>query len=168
VTTQAEMERMAGDRFIAWYNLSHGTNFAFAMRPGDAPDLEYRDGRNTLRVEVTEAFYDDLSDPRFKWQHLRGDSNAPRAWAAVEPDGALAVRIQARLQQKAVKAYGPGCILLIHVDPTASNPEDVERILRDINIPAKHGFEGVYVAGFFGFSGRNEAPGYRCWGLYEA
>ena len=168
MTTQAEMERIAGDRFVDWYNQSHGTRFVFATRPGDAPDLEYRDGQRALLVEVTEAFYDDGDDPKFKWQNLRGDRAAPRAWAAVEPDDALAVRIRARLQQKATKAYGPGCVLLVHIDPTASNPEDIERILHEIDVPPKHTFEGIYVAGFFGFSGRHEAPGYRCWGLYEA
>ena len=166
--TKEQFERLAGDRFVTWYNDEHGCNYLYAGRPNPAPDLEYRDGERVLRVEVTEASYDDGADAIFKWKHLRGDADAPRVWAGVEPDEALAVRIGRQLTKKAAITYGSDCALVVHIDPTMSNPGDIQRILADVPVPAKHSFQGIYVAGFFGFSSDTAPPGYKCWRLYEA
>lgn len=61
---------------IERYNADHGTSFRFHGRAGQAPDLEYRDGSRSLRVEVTAAFYDE-NHARFKWLAARKHPDAP-------------------------------------------------------------------------------------------
>jgi hypothetical protein len=118
-------------------------------------------------TSVTEAFY-DTADAKFKWKNLRGKADAPRGWAGVEPDDALAVQIGVQVGKKAANAYGPNCVLVLDVDPTVTSPADLERALAKVPLPAKHSFRGIYVGGFFGFSSGSESPGYRCWKLFEA
>ena len=164
---QEQNERLVGEHFIGWYNQVHGTKYRYAGRPDSAPDLLYRDGRATLTLEITEAFY-DTADAKFKWKNRRGEPDAPRAWAGVEPDGALGIQIGLQIAKKAANAYGSGCVLVVDIDPTVSNPADLERALPKVPLPLKHSFRGVYVGGFFGFSSGNESSGYRCWKLFEA
>jgi hypothetical protein len=161
-----ERERWVGDHFIAWYNQRCSTDYRYDRRGGEAPDLVYRDGATSLNIEVTEAYYDS-ADAVFKTKTLRGRPDAPRAWAAVEPDGALIINVGARLDDKALKSYGRNCILVVNVDATVTSAAQLERLLAEVSFPTKHSFRGIYVGGFFGWSSDGD-PGYRCWPLFEA
>jgi len=65
-SAQEQHQRQVGDQLIEWYNKRHSTSLQFDGRPGDAPDSYYSDGNARLRVEVTNAFYDDGDDATFK------------------------------------------------------------------------------------------------------
>ena len=67
---QEQYERWAGDEVIAWYNSRHRTSFTFHGRCGSAPDLEYRNGSEVLRIEVVTAYY-DTEDAKFRWLNAR-------------------------------------------------------------------------------------------------
>ena len=161
-----DRERWAGDQFIAWYNQSRKTAFQYLRRGDDSPDLLYRDGSVTLGVEVTEAYY-DAADRLFKNKTLRGCADAPRTWAAVEPDGALIVDIGARAERKALHDLGSGCVLLINVDATVTGATELDRLSNQVTLPERHCFQAIYLGGFFGWSS-DGPPGYRVWKLFEA
>ena len=163
---QEDRELWAGDQFIAWYNHSRKTAFQFVARGKEAPDLLYRDGSDIVGVEVTEAYY-DTADAVFKTKTLRGLSDGPRAWAAVEPDGALITDVGARVARKSLHDCGARCVLLVHVDATVTSAAELDRLLAQVSLPENHSFQGVYVGGFFGWSS-DGPPGYRCWKLFEA
>src|SRR5689334_19786800 len=131
---QKKYERAVGDQFIAWFNCERGTAYEFVDRAGVAPDLTYRDRDAVLRLELTEAFY-DAHDARMKWQQLRQHPNAPRFWAGVEPDEALARDIAARVSKKSINDYGANCLLVVTVDPTVTSIADLDRVLPTVKIP---------------------------------
>ena len=164
---QERRERSAGDRFIAWYNHRRGTQFMFSERGSPAPDLIYRSGNLKLGVEVTEAFY-DRSDALFKMKSLRGEPDAPRAWATVVPDPRLATHIGYQIHKKSLHAHRSACVLLVDIDPTVTNPDELEALLPTISLPPRHTFEGIYVGGVFGFSAMNPEQAYKCWPIFEA
>jgi len=74
-SAQEKHKRRVGDILIEWYKQQHGTLFQFAGRPGDAPDLSYRENRK-LGVEVVSAYYDDREDAKSQWLNARGRPDA--------------------------------------------------------------------------------------------
>jgi hypothetical protein len=164
---QAQRERSIGERFIIWYNDRRHASYRYVRRGDPAPDLIFQDGATSLGVEVTEAFY-DTADAKFKWKALRNEPDAPRTWAGVEPDEALASQVATQIAKKAPVAYGSSCVLVVDVDPTVTNPIDLERLLPTVSLPVKHSFQGIYVGGVFWASSANTLPGYKCWAIFEA
>ena len=98
---QEQHERWVGDQVIERYNTDYCTSFQFYRRPGEAPDLEYRDGSRLLGVEVATAYY-DIEDAKFNWLEARKRPDAPREWCGENFDENLAENING---MRVVAAY---------------------------------------------------------------
>ncbi len=158
-------ERSIGDKFIAAYNSRHGTNFAYKGQPMVAPDLTYEDGTAELNVEVGTAYFDD-ADAAFQWKAARGAPNAPRAWSGIDIENGIVENINAIIARKCQGTdYGPRCVLLVHVRPKLTTIADMRELLRDIKLPSRIPFDGVYVSGDFP-DGSYSPGGYSCWRIH--
>jgi hypothetical protein len=157
---QIDHERAVGDRFIGWYNENRKKNFAYYGRPEEVPDLIYRDGTNELFIELGDAYY-DRANALGRWERARGKTDAPKSWSGVNFDRALIANINAIIQDKSGKDYGPNCILVVNVDPELTTGDEMEAMLPEIVIPTSH-FVEIYLTGHFGYS-TPESGGYRCW-----
>lgn len=144
---QEQHERWVGQQVIEWYNSQHGTSFVFHQRCGVAPDLEYRDGSKLLRVEVVTAYY-DTEDAKFRWLTAR-KRNAPTEWFGVDFEKNLVRDINSELVKKCRKSYGPYCSLAVCVLPDLTSADDMECLLKDINVPPNNPFDGIYLCGQF-------------------
>ncbi|MEE9160085.1 MAG: hypothetical protein V3U60_17080 [Gammaproteobacteria bacterium] len=160
---QAQFERTVGDAFIEWYNNSIGVSFEFSARPENAPDLHYEDGANQLVLEITGAYYDSL-DATLRWQNLRKVANAPTGWGGKDMDESLLDDISTRIRKKCRNRYGADCILVIYVHPAMTLKEEVDELLRRIEIPHDSPFAGIYLTGHFPHS-TTSWGGYMCWKL---
>ena len=147
-SAQEKHERRVGDILIEWYNQQHGTLLQFSGRPGDAPDLTYREKRK-LGVEVVSAHYDDREDAKFQWLNARGRPDAPKEWEGKNFEQYLADDISAKIADKCGKSYGLNCLLAVYVYASLSFADDMETIVNSVRIPATHGFDGIYLCAEF-------------------
>lgn len=165
---QDEFERWVGNQVIDRYNTDHRTSFRFHGRAGEAPDLEYRDGRRSLRVEVTEAFYDDKNDDakhaKFIWLGARKHPDAPYKLSGENCDDKLVKNINSRLADKCSKSYGANCVLAVFVLAHLTRVWEMEVRLKDIRVPATNRFDAIYLCGEFA-SGSESPGGLRIWKL---
>jgi hypothetical protein len=145
---QEEFERWVGDQVIERYNADHGTSFRFHGRAGQAPDLEYRDGSRSLRVEVTAAFYDE-NHARFKWLAAGKHPDAPHKFFGRNCDEKLVENINAALIAKCAKSYGANCVLAVCVLPELTRVWEMEARLEDLRVPAANRFDVIYLCGEF-------------------
>ncbi len=150
---QNGVERWVGNQVIERYNTDHRTSFQFHGRAGEAPDLEYRDGSRSLRVEVTTAYYDDKNDKdkhaKFLWLAARKHPDAPQKLSGKDCDEKLVKNINARLADKCSKSYGPNCVLAVFVFPQLTRVWEMEARLEDISVPATNRFDAIYLFGEF-------------------
>jgi hypothetical protein len=146
---QEQHERWVGDRVVEWYNSRHGTTFTFNERCGVAPDLEYRDGSQMLRIEVVTAYYDKKNDAKFRWLHARKQPDAPHKWFGVNFEKSLVENINSAIDAKCTKSYGPNCLLAVCVLPSLTFADEMESLLDGITIPTANPFDGIYVCGEF-------------------
>jgi hypothetical protein len=146
---QERHERWVGDQLIQSYNSTHGTNFRFSGRAGVAPDLEYRDGSRSLRVEVVTAYYDDAEDAKFKWLAARKRPDAPTRWRGADFEQRLVENINSALSAKCGKSYGPNCVLAVCVLPDLTFAEQMESLLEGVRVPATNPFDSIYLCGEF-------------------
>jgi hypothetical protein len=146
---QEQFERWVGDQVIERYNTDHGTSFQFYGRAGEAPDLEYRDGSRSLKVEVSTAYYDDKEDAKFKWLTARKRPDAPSKWSGKNFEQYLVEDINARLVDKCAKSYGPNCVLVVCVLPSLTFAEEMELPLKDVRVPDTNPFDAIYLCGEF-------------------
>lgn len=160
---QEKFERTVGDAFVTWYNESTGQCYTYVRRPIEAPDLEYSDGSNLLRIEITSAYYDKF-EAQFWWQHLRKLPDAPGGWGGKDMDEALIEDVSRRIEDKSRKAYGEHCSLVIYVHPAMTTKEEVDELLYLVSIPSEHPFDAIYLTGHFPISTRSWG-GYQCWKL---
>ena len=145
---QEQFERWVGDQVIQRYNTDHGTDFQFYGRAGEAPDLEYRGGSRSLKVEVATAYY-DAEDAKFKWLAARKRPDAPDKWSGVDFDKKLVENINSELVDKCAKSYGPDCVLAVCVLPDLTYAEELESLLKDVRVPAANPFHVIYLCGEF-------------------
>jgi hypothetical protein len=145
---QEQHERWVGDQVIQWHNSTHGTNFQFYGRAGVAPDLEYREGKRSLRVEVVTAYY-DREDAKFKWLGARKRPDAPATWSGGEFDAKLVEHINSLLAAKCRKSYGPNCVLGVCVLPSLTRAWEMESRLKDVCVPAANPFDAIYLCSEF-------------------
>lgn len=104
---QKRHEYQVGDQPIEWYYEQHGASFCFDGRPGEAPDLKYRDEEHCLclTVEVVSAYDDERDDAKFKWLRARGRPDAPKEWEGKNFDH-LVRDITAKIAAKCANTYG--------------------------------------------------------------
>jgi hypothetical protein len=145
---QEKHEHWVGDLVIERYNADHGTSFQFYGRAGVAPDLEYREGNRSLRIEVVTGYY-DREDAKFKWLGARKRPDAPAKWSGEDFDKRLVEDINARLVAKCRKSYGPNCVLAVCVLPMLTRAWEMESRLEDIRVPATNPFDAIYLCGEF-------------------
>jgi hypothetical protein len=160
---QENFERTVGEAFVSWYNESTGRSFFYARRPDEVPDLEYSDGTDILRLEITTAYYDEV-DARFWWQNLRKHPDAPTGWGGKDMDEALIEDVSRRINEKSKKTYGDHCTLIVYVHPAMTLKEEVDELLQTVSLPAQYEFEAIYLTGHFPMSTRSWG-GYQCWKL---
>jgi hypothetical protein len=146
---QEQFECWVGDQVIKRYNTDHGMSFQFHQRAGEAPDLEYRDGSRSLKVEVSTAYYDDKEHAKFVWLAARKQPEAPHKWSGVDFDKKLVENINERLDAKCRKYYGPNCVLAVYVFPILSRVWEMELCLKDIRVPATNSFDAIFLCGDF-------------------
>ena len=146
---QEQHERWVGDQVIERYNVDHGTSFRFYGRPGVAPDLEYREGSRSLRVEVVTAYYDAEDDAKFKWLAARKRPDASNRWSGVDFEKSLVENINTALHAKCAKSYGPNCVLAVCVLPDLTFADEMECLLDGVSIPCGNQFERIYLFGEF-------------------
>jgi hypothetical protein len=146
---QEQFERWVGDQVIERYNTDHGTSFQFHGRAGEAPDLEYRDGSRSLRIEVSSAYYDDKEYPKFMWLAARKRPDAPDKWSGVDFEKKLVENINSVLDAKCAKSYGPNCALAVCVLPSLTFADEMESLLKDVRVPATNPFHAIYLCGEF-------------------
>jgi hypothetical protein len=146
---QKQHERWVGDLVIEWYNSRHATSFAFHGRCGVAPDLEYGDGSQLLRIEVVTAYYDKAEDAKFRWLNARKRPDAPKKWSGRNFEQQLVENINAEIKDKCQKSYGPNCMLAVCILPSLTFADDMESRLPGITIPAANPFQGIYLCGRF-------------------
>jgi hypothetical protein len=166
---QDEFERWVGNQVIDRYNTDHGTSFRFHRRAGEAPDLEYRDGSRSLRVEVTGAYYDDDKDDDKKhakwiWLGARKHPDAPHKLSGRDCDEKLVKNINAALVAKCANSYGANCVLAVYAFPHLTRVWEMESRLEDIRVPATNRFEAIYLCGEFP-SATESSGGFRTWRL---
>jgi hypothetical protein len=145
---QEQHERWVGDQVIERYNTDYCASFQFYRRPGEAPDLEYRDGSRLLGVEVATAYY-DIEDAKFKWLEARKRPDAPRKWYGKNFDESLVENINSELVDKCAKSYGPNCVLAVCVYPSLTRAWEMESRLKDVRVPATNPFDAIYLYGEF-------------------
>jgi hypothetical protein len=126
----------------------HGTSFQFYGRAGVAPDLEYREGNRSLRIEVVTGYY-DAEDAKFKWLAARKRPDAPDKWSGVDFEKKLVENINSELVDKCAKSYGPNCVLAVCVLPELTRAEEMESLLKDVRVPATNPFDAIYLCGEF-------------------
>jgi hypothetical protein len=145
---QEQHERWVGDLVIERYNTDHGTSFRFYGRPGVAPDLQYREGKRSLGVEVVTAYY-DREDAKFQWLGARKRPDAPGKLFRVDFDKSLVENINSAIDAKCRKSYGPNCVLAVCVLPDLTRLWEMELRLKDVRIPATDPFDAIYLCGQF-------------------
>ena len=145
---QDEHERAVGRDFITWYNAKQRTAFRVVGRPDEAPDLILRDGDRQMTAEVTTCYY-DAQHARFLWAPARGRPDEMRTWSGQDFEKGLVQSINDELERKCGNDYGPGCVLLISVHPTVTTATMMTEILKDLVLPKRNPFEGIYLVGHF-------------------
>jgi hypothetical protein len=161
---QVAFERGVGDAFICWLNAREGRQLIFDARPGEAPDLLYRDGSDKLTLEIAGVYY-DTREASVWWGAKRGDSNAPRAWSGKDMDDMLVSSINERLTEKCLKSYGSDCMLVLYAHPLMTTAEELDSLLHGISIPTRNPFREIYLTGFFPVSCGGSRGGYYVWRL---
>jgi len=146
---QEQHECWVGDLVTEWYNARHGTSFGFKGRCGTAPDLEYRDGSQVLRIEVVTAYYDEADDAKFHWLNARERPDAPQKWSGVNFEKSLVENINSAIDTKCQKSYGPNCVLAVCVFPSLTFADELESLLEGVSVPATNPFDGIYLCGEF-------------------
>jgi hypothetical protein len=144
---QLQHERAVGDRLIDWLNQRDGSHFVYSRRGKDAPDLVYTDTR-ILGVEIVDAYY-DAADAKRQWKGARKAPDAPKRWSGADPDRRLLGDIEWQIRKKCRLAYGPNCILVVSVRPAITSEITMKELLRDLQLPDKIPFIGVYLSGNF-------------------
>ena len=152
-------ERAVGNAFIGWFNNRSSTNYQFASRAGEAPDLIYRDGNREMRLEITTAWY-DAAAAKYEWQNARGSPNAPEDWEGVDPDQNLIESVNEILRKKCSASYGSNCSLVVEVLPRLTTAEELQALLGNIAIPRDSPFAGIYLT-----DRSDGASRYHCWKL---
>lgn len=154
-----QLEQSVGNQFFEWLNTEKGTNYSFARRAGEAPDLVYTSGAEELFVEITGA-YCDVGHAEFLWKGARGATDAPDHWDGVNPDKTLAQAVANCITEKSAKRYGGTCILLVNIPPGVTPAEELARLLPYHALPSEIPFAGIYVVGRFPFR-QPHSGGYR-------
>ncbi len=161
---QEQHERAVGDAFVNWFNQQNGTEYIYDRRAADPPDLIYRCGDHELRLEITAAYYDP-ENAAMLWHNARGVPGAPDMWGSKSPDQKLVESINSALAKKCVKAYPPGCVLLVALYPDLTSAEEFAELTPQISVPPDDPFTEIYVAGMFPASSSGSRGGYHCWKL---
>jgi hypothetical protein len=158
-----KVERAIGDKFVAWFNQTTGSDFQFASLGADPPDLVYRDGAKTMPVEVATSYYHE-EDAIMLWKHARKDPEAPNKWSKPldEPDQRLINDISQRIADKCSGTHDEGTVLIIEIYPAITTRTEFEELKGSIAIPSSIPFGAIHVAGSFPH-GRESAGGYFCW-----
>ena len=147
-----QIERWAGDHFIAWYNRQHGTRFQFDdhAAPPHA-DLVYSNGTAALPIEITGTFYGQ-DGARFEGMNAQDLPDAPNGWSSLKSDGSV-VSIDAaflefldkRLLEKSTKAYSETPILVVYHVSRLLGSKELERMIQRVSVPERHPFAGIYL-----------------------
>ena len=145
---QLQHERAVGDQFIDWLNKRDGSHFTFSCRGKEAPDLVYTDAGRILGVEIVDAYY-DAADAKRHWKGARKAPDAPKRWSGADPDRRLLGDIDWQIRKKCKRSYGPNGLLVVTVRPAITSEIDMEELLRDLELPDKIRFVGVYLSGHF-------------------
>ena len=148
---QIEYERAVGDCFIAQFNCLQKTNYVFERRGDPAPDWIYGDGDSRISLEIVACYYDS-DHTKVVWQNARNLPNAPTCWSGMNFDQALVHNLNTYIRAKCAKVYGSDCSLVIHIRPPLTTFKDMEGLIADVEVPAKHSFTGIYLMGDFGIS----------------
>ena len=153
-----KVERAIGDQFVEWLNRATGSEFRFERTGADPPDLVYRDGDETLPVEVATSYYHE-EDAIMRWKHARKDPTAPVKWSKPldEPDQRLIVDINQRIVEKCLGTHDVGTALVIEIYPAITTKTEFEELKSRIAIPKSIPFAAIYVAGSFPHGG--DGPG---------
>jgi hypothetical protein len=162
---KAKHEKWVGDEFISWLSVAESKQFNYVGRPDRAPDLVYRSEPEELQLEVASAYHDRL-DARWRWENARGKPDAPHSWSGVNATAALLKNLSLILADKCSKSYGSNCMLILYIDPPATEAEMFEERLGEISMPSRIPFKRVYLMGDFGQSSRS-AGGRRFWKLFD-
>lgn len=134
--------------FMEWYNRKGKTRFVFERHDEEAPTLIFSDGRIQMRVEVATVYY-DAKDAQFKWLGHRTDPNAPREWSKINFHTSLIKFINDGVVEKCSAKRGTKCLLLIDVEPTLTTPRELRNLLKEVVVPERNPFEGIYMVGHF-------------------
>jgi hypothetical protein len=149
---QEQHERTIGDFFITEFNRKYGMRYVFSHRGDGGPDLIYSDKSSEVGLEIVTCYYDS-NHAKFGWQNARDFPNAPKSWEGVNFNSELIENINAAIQAKCEKAYGPNCLLVINTYSGLTTYNKMDYLLPKIKIPPKHRFVGIYLVGFFGVTG---------------
>lgn len=141
------IERGTGDKFIDWYNHKHDRRLKYVGRPGQAPDLIYSDGKKTVILEVTTAWYSQ-QHADFSMRNIRRIPDTPNNFTfAGDMEKALAQEISKQICEKCRKDYGENCALIVRVGSDAlTTPWEMrEQVIPQIRIPTRNPFRSIYV-----------------------
>lgn len=141
------VERGTGDNFINWYNVQQKSQMKYVGKPGQAPDLIYSDGKNTIILEVTTAWYGQ-EHADFTMRHIRNVPNTADSFTFFgNMESALAENINATIADKCLKDYGENCSLVVRIGSDAlTTPWEMnEEVIPRITIPKKNPFASIYV-----------------------
>jgi hypothetical protein len=150
---RAEHERAVADQLLAF--LEAGATFVRVGDPNKSePDVMYRsaDGQ-IISIEVGTAYYDD-SDAKDAAEIAAGEKplgpNEIRERSdggLVEPDQMICERIQTELEKKCGKRYAKidANWLCIYQDASLSDEKIVGECVKNLKIPAEHGFDRIYL-----------------------
>jgi hypothetical protein len=161
--TQEQHELTVGDAFIRWYNEHEGTEFTYASRGANPPDLVYRSKSKEMLLEITVAYYDP-ANATILWKNARDLPDAADSWMSKNPDQKLIDSIDAALTKKCNKRYPANCVLVVNLYPAITAAEELDALIHQIKVPVGHPFVGIYLTGIFPISS-NSSGGYHCWKL---
>lgn len=154
---QLSHEAQVGLRFIAWYNDKHRTQFTYTGRSEEAPHLIFKDGVKQIWAEVATVYYDSTAS-QFRWLGTSGNSEPPRDLNSVEFHAGLVRFINQGVSDRCGKDYLTDCVLLISVMPTVTTISRMRELLKDLVIPERNPFKGIYLLGRFTRAGRSGRP----------
>jgi hypothetical protein len=141
-------ERAVIEKFAAWHNEQHGTDWRYVGRPdADRPDGILRDGGREFGVEVGNGYYDER-EAELKWTCVR-TNETKGMWSGVNSDEALADSLTLIIEKKKSKNYPQGTMLVMFVRPPITSISDMERVVPRIAVPGEHPFSAVFLIGDF-------------------
>jgi hypothetical protein len=125
--------------------------------------LVYRDCNETLRVEITTAYYDQ-EDASILWRLARGDGKVPpnRSKPLDAPDERLVADVNRRIREKCLGTHEAGTVFVIDVYPSITRKDEFEELKHTIVTPEAIPFAGIYVTGWFPSRGEWQGS-YCCW-----